>query len=896
MLSSDSDTFEDKLRAAVQMPQPSPEFLATMRANLITESPHTISFGDRLWWMFRRPLVVVSMILLLLVAGFLIAGPQRVFAAVFSLFGYIPDVGIVDTSMPMRVLAEPVSDSRGGFNLTVESTLLDSTQTVIQYRIAGPFPARDSHSPGSNLCQSAPLLRLADSTELAYSAGEMSGGNGQMSYKVTFPALAAGQDQATLFLPCVQGQMLGEPPLDWEIPLRFIPAPPGLPVYPVVDLPTLTPLFTGKNEPANGFNLSLEQMAEIPEGYYLKARLDWQADLAFYQVQLFPDSVRVVDSAGQSVNIIDLSPEVSTGSSLSFTLNIDQPAHPGPVQINVEYVALDLPPQTDTSITIDVGENPQPGQTWQVNQDLTVHGYTLRVLSAEYFQESPLAPVMLMLNLQAEPKVLLARFMDFEHELEGGGAGSPNNSYTQFRAALTYKEFPKGKITLSAPSISVRREGPWSANWEPPTVDPGTPPRQLANPVTDSRDGYTLTVNNVVLNALGSTVTYTLKLPQPITSQPGLQTDTCLQKTSLRLADGREKISTDREGSGTELEMQYTETFPAFRADETPISLVISCLHLLPKGAGPQNWEIPLQFVPGAPATLTPAPTFVPVSNPACLDQAKLEAALEAPLMSMPAGVSGKMAFWQGDGQVGEMAVSSLDGSQRLTLGPGLFPALAPDKQHVVYRNADSGLHLRSLANGTDILIADSIEPGVFNNNPAWSPDGQLIAFTRFANENSDLYLVNADGSNLHPLVASPEQETFLGWAPDSREIVYSLYKGEIHHLFVIDLPSGKSREIRTLPSGTTFIALSPDGKRLAYGTAQGIYIANTNDFVPTFWLDNAFNLSLPLIWSPDSQWLALGYWGKDGKGPASLALFQPDTCQMVIFKEPSGIFSSWVP
>ena len=26
-----------------------------------------------------------------------------------------------------------------------------------------------------------------------------------------------------------------------------------------------------------------------------------------------------------------------------------------------------------------------------------------------------------------------------------------------------------------------------------------------------------------------------------------------------------------------------------------------------------------------------------------------------------------------------------------------------------------------------------------------------------------------------------------------------------------------------------------------------------------------------------------------------NLALFQPDTCQMVIFKEPSGIFSSWV-
>ena len=47
---------------------------------------------------------------------------------------------------------------------------------------------------------------------------------------------------------------------------------------------------------------------------------------------------------------------------------------------------------------------------------------------------------------------------------------------------------------------------------------------------------------------------------------------------------------------------------------------------------------------------------------------------------------------------------------------------------------------------------------------PAWSPDGTLIAFQSFRIGNSDIYVMNADGSNEVRLTANPAVETSPSW------------------------------------------------------------------------------------------------------------------------------------
>jgi hypothetical protein len=838
----------------------------------------------------RRVALPLALILLFV----LFALPATV-SALKQFFGYIPGVGPVDATAPLRVLAEPVSGSRDGFAITVESALLDSAQTVIQYRIAGPFPARGEQGPNANLCQEYPGLRLANGATLNITRAESGDDASGIHTKVVFPALPAGQNQGTLVLPCVTGQLLGENPRNWEIPLRFAPAPPDLPVYPVQDLST--PLPAGKTPGADPFNLELEQMAEIPDGYYLKARLRWTSVPAFYGVDLFPDAVRVLDSAGQSVPIGDMTSESADGQSLSVALKIGAPANPGPLRVVVDYVALQIPPEG--KLSLDVGKNPRPGQTWEVNQDVIARGYTLRVLSAEYVQEAPTAPVMLMLHLQAKPEVLLAGFADDETATSRPGGGAPNSPQAKFRSAILYEQFPKGKLNLTLSSLSVRRDGPWAVSWTPPGVDPSTPPRQIATPVTDSRAGFTLTVKSARLEASGSIVTYAIRSPYPFDARPGMATDACLQITKLRLASGREKISYNREGVGDDDEMEYTETFPPLPPTETPISLVISCVSGTKIQQGPQNWEIPLRFVAALPSTPTPLPSPTPTLPPgkACLSRAAMETALNSPPLPLPAGLGGQIAFWNANSATGAMFISKLDGSAPASLGAGLFPGLSPDGKQVVYRGPDNGLHVRSLPAGTDFLIPDTALPKVYNNLPVWSPDGKQIAFSRFAGDDSDVYIVHADGSNLDPVAIGPEQQSFLGWAADSRSIFFSVYAAGIHHIFWQELQTGQKREILVLPPGTTLFSLSPDGKRLVYGNDQGLFLTGTAHFAPTLLLGGALKLGGPLLWSPDGQWLALSYAGDaDNPRQARLALLQPDTCQFILLQTPAGSISSWSP
>lgn len=62
----------------------------------------------------RRAALVLMAVLALMVATVLAVGPERALAALRGLLGYIPGIGLVDNSAGLRVLAEPVSQTRGG--------------------------------------------------------------------------------------------------------------------------------------------------------------------------------------------------------------------------------------------------------------------------------------------------------------------------------------------------------------------------------------------------------------------------------------------------------------------------------------------------------------------------------------------------------------------------------------------------------------------------------------------------------------------------------------------------------------------------------------------------------------------------------------------------------------
>ena len=156
-----------------------------------------------------------------------------------------------------------------------------------------------------------------------------------------------------------------------------------------------------------------------------------------------------------------------------------------------------------------------------------------------------------------------------------------------------------------------------------------------------------------------------------------------------------------------------------------------------------------------------------------------------------------------------------------------------------IYTVAADGQGLKRLTRGREQDLS-----------PAWSADGNRIAFVRESGAHHSVFVVRSDGSHLALLVRDASAPA---WSPDGRRLAFV----RNHGLWVIGADGGGERRIASDAEGGTW---SPDGRRIAFssaglGHAKGIWIAQVDGGGESK-LTGADDGGFP-AWSPDGSAIA---------------------------------------
>lgn len=218
-------------------------------------------------------------------------------------------------------------------------------------------------------------------------------------------------------------------------------------------------------------------------------------------------------------------------------------------------------------------------------------------------------------------------------------------------------------------------------------------------------------------------------------------------------------------------------------------------------------------------------------------------------------------------GLVGWDAVWSYDGSRIVYVS-----AISENDDIWTMTDTESGkelmLNLSNVSRNSDIRIMNADGSGSKqlttdhekNLQPRWQPYGDKITFISNRSGNMDLWIMNSDGSEKVQMTSTTGHNRDISWSPDGKMIAFtstgSYNYPDFSSTIWVTNADGSSKKQLTSDNRDHFPEWSPDGRKIAFQSGsigeEAIWLINIDGTGKVQLTDNTSNV-FP-HWSPDGE------------------------------------------
>ena len=176
----------------------------------------------------------------------------------------------------------------------------------------------------------------------------------------------------------------------------------------------------------------------------------------------------------------------------------------------------------------------------------------------------------------------------------------------------------------------------------------------------------------------------------------------------------------------------------------------------------------------------------------------------------------------QADEASSDIHLARLDSGKTTVLvsapGSNDGPSFSPDGATLAYisdlESDEFELYGLDLAGGTSARLTTWDDR---DSSPSWSPDGSQLAFRRRTDGVSDIWLMNADGSDPVRITDDGANDYDPRWSPDGSQLLFTTDRAGNFDIWIMNADGSGAAAITTHPGDDEYPTWSGDGRHIAF-------------------------------------------------------------------------------